>query len=267
MRYDSPKSEVSNNMRSNIPKVSIITVTYNAEKYLEETIESVLAQTYTEIEYIIIDGNSTDQTLDIIKKYAHKIDYWQSEPDQGIYDAMNKGLAKATGEYVWFMNAGDSIFAPDTLSQVFEMPPFASVYYGEAAYYDLEGNYLGLRSEVMPHQLPSQLTWQHFSKGMVVCHQSIIVRREIAPRYDLRHAYSADIDWVIKVLKLADSIRHTQLTLSKYKQGGFSKKFLRKSLWDRALILSKHFGKWHTLKNHVWIVCRAFFFFIKKKIK
>ncbi len=253
-------------MTSNLPLVSIITVTYNAEKYLDETIESVLAQTYPNIEYLIIDGNSSDQTPEIIKKYQDKIDFWQSEPDQGIYDAMNKGLAKATGEYVWFMNAGDTIDTPDTLSRVIEKPPFADIYYGEAAYYDLEGNYLGLRSEVMPHQLPEQLTWQHFSKGMVVCHQSIIVKKEVAPSYDLRHAYSADIDWVIKVLKQTRSIRHTHLILSKYKQGGFSKKFLRKSLWDRALILSKHFGTWHTLQNHLWIVLRAISFVFKKKI-
>ncbi len=252
-------------MTSILPLVSIITVTYNAEKYLEETIESVLAQTYPMIEYLIIDGKSTDATLEIIKKHQHQINFWQSEPDKGIYDAMNKGLAKAKGEYVWFMNAGDTIYAPDTLSEVMKNSSLADTYYGEAAYYDLQGNYLGLRSEVMPHQLPEKLSWKNFSKGMVVCHQSMIVKKEIAPSYDLRHAYSADIDWAIRVLKNSNKIVHTHQILSKYKQGGFSKKFLRQSLWDRAIILSKHFGLLRTSFNHIWIIVRAIFFKLKKK--
>ena len=88
------------------PVFSIITITYNASRWLEQTILGVLSQSYPNIEYIVIDGGSTDGTVDIIKQYASGISYWVSEPDKGIYDAMNKGLQKATGDYVWFINAG-----------------------------------------------------------------------------------------------------------------------------------------------------------------
>lgn len=91
-------------------KISIITVSYNAAKTIEQTIQSVVNQTYDNIEYIIIDGGSTDGTVDIIKKYEDKIAYWVSEPDKGIYDAMNKGILKASGEYIYFLGADDWLY-------------------------------------------------------------------------------------------------------------------------------------------------------------
>lgn len=91
-------------------KVSIVTIAYNCQSVIEETLLSVIGQTYANTEYIIIDGASTDSTVDIIKKYIGKIDYFKSEPDKGIYDAMNKGLQAATGDWVIFMNAGDSFY-------------------------------------------------------------------------------------------------------------------------------------------------------------
>ena len=100
------------------PVFSIITITYNASRWVESTILNVLSQSYPNIEYIVIDGGSTDGTVDIIKQYASGISYWVSEPDKGIYDAMNKGLEKATGDYVWFINAGDSLYTSDTVQSV-----------------------------------------------------------------------------------------------------------------------------------------------------
>ncbi|WP_346862596.1 glycosyltransferase family 2 protein [uncultured Draconibacterium sp.] len=99
--------------------ISIITVVYNGEKHLEQTIQSVLNQTYPSVEYILIDGGSKDGTLDIIKKYDDKIAYWISEKDNGIYDAMNKGILAATGEWINFMNAGDTFANEDTIEKVF----------------------------------------------------------------------------------------------------------------------------------------------------
>jgi glycosyltransferase involved in cell wall biosynthesis len=101
-------------------KISIITVSYNVVNTIEKTILSVINQTYPNIEYIIIDGGSTDGTIDIIKKYEDKLTYWVSEPDKGIYDAMNKGVIKATGTYCNFMNAGDKFFDENVLLNVFQ---------------------------------------------------------------------------------------------------------------------------------------------------
>lgn len=99
------------------PKFSIITVTYNAAKVLEDTIQSIVTQTYKNLEYIIVDGGSTDETLDIIHKYQEHITTVISEPDQGLYDAMNKGIKLATGDYLCFLNAGDGLHEDDTLLQ------------------------------------------------------------------------------------------------------------------------------------------------------
>lgn len=102
------------------PKISIITVSYNCKDTIGQTIQNVLKQTYPNIEYIIIDGNSTDGPREIIEQYADKLGYWISEPDNGIYDAMNKGLNAATGEWVLFRNSGDYFYEPTTIQQVFE---------------------------------------------------------------------------------------------------------------------------------------------------
>lgn len=101
------------------PTFSIITITYNAVRLVEQTLLNVLSQSYPNIEYIVIDGGSTDGTVDIIKQYESGLAYWVSEPDKGIYDAMNKGLQKATGDYVWFINAGDSLCSSDTVQSSF----------------------------------------------------------------------------------------------------------------------------------------------------
>lgn len=102
---------------SNKPLISIITVVYNGEKYLEETFQSVLKQTYDNVEYIIIDGGSTDGTLDIIRKYEDQIDYWVSEPDKGMYNALNKGFACSLGDYLGWINADDTLF-PNALQDI-----------------------------------------------------------------------------------------------------------------------------------------------------
>lgn len=248
----------------NSPLVSIITITYNAERFLEKTILSIVAQTYPHIEYIIIDGKSKDGTLDIIKRYEQHISYWISEPDKGIYDAMNKGLEAAKGDYVWFMNAGDEIFAPNTLANIMNLPP-ADVYYGETEFRDLAGKYMGLRSEVTPLKLPAKLTWRSLQMGLMVCHQAIIVRKSMAPLYDLAHHYSADTDWVIRVLKQTNNITNVKNNVAIYLQGGFSRRNLKKSLLDRFAIMRKHYGFLPTLWNHVRILFRSVWFLLRKR--
>lgn len=248
------------------PLISLITVTFNAESVLESTVQSIAGQEFTDYEYIIVDGGSTDGTLGIIRRYEPNISRWVSEPDTGLYDAMNKGLQMARGQYVWFMNAGDRIYNAHTLETIFKAHTAnADVYYGDALFFDNSGRDLGLRSQITPHRLPSALTWRDFRHGMVVCHQSFIVKRALAPPYNLAHPYSADVDWEIRCLKNAHTIVNVQAVLSRYLTGGFSKKNQRKSLLDRYLVLQKHFGLVANLLNHVWIGLRGAGFVLRRK--
>ena len=242
--------------------ISIITITYNAENFLEETIQSIIQQTCKNFEYIIVDGGSKDKTLDIIHQYEQHITKWISEPDEGIYDAMNKGIRLARGKYLWFMNAGDTIYDQNTLNQIYELKDSeADVFYGETMMYSTEHRLLGLRSEVTPLRLPQQLSWKSQRRGMVVCHQSFIARKSLEIMYDFKaHPYSADIDWEIRCLKKSKVIIHTQTILFNYLLGGFSKQHLRASLIDRYKILQKHYGYPNNLVNHLLIVLRFIWF-------
>jgi glycosyltransferase involved in cell wall biosynthesis len=248
--------------------VSIITVTYNAEQFLERTIRSIIGQTYPHIEYLIIDGASTDGTLAIIQQYEKHISVWISEPDRGLYDAMNKGLTRASGKYVWFMNAGDEIHDAHTLERIAaKFSENGDVYYGDALFVSPDNRELGLRSVLTPHKLPLNLSWRDMRLGMVVCHQSFIVRRSIAPPYEPAYRYSADVDWEIKCLKRAGKVVFVEGVLSRYLTGGFSRKHLRKSLLDRYAVLQKHFGTLGALKNHLLIAARGISFMWKKRGK
>lgn len=143
------------------PKISVITVCYNAANTIKDTILSVLNQTYNNIEYIIIDGNSTDGTLDIIREYSERIAYIVSEPDRGIYDAMNKGIKIASGNWINFMNAGDSYYSDHVLEQITNyMSNNNSLYYGDAWVNSIKKRYWG------------KFTSIKLSIGNI-CHQSI----------------------------------------------------------------------------------------------
>ncbi len=239
------------------PKLSIVTIVYNGEDVLEGTIKSVVSQTYPSIEYIIVDGASKDGTLEIIQKYKEHIDILVSEPDKGLYDAMNKGISLATGDYLWFMNAGDHIPNPQVVEQIFKNDTDGDVYYGECMFVDDDRKHLGLRSEQTPHQLPQHLNWKDMARGMVVSHQSFILRRELAPPY-IENNLSADIDWVIVGLKRAKKIIHTQMVISEYLVGGLSKQKHFQSLKDRFVVLQKHFGFFPNIIHHIRIVLRRF---------
>ena len=156
-----------------VPKISIITVVFNGESLIERTIKSVLEQTFASIEYIIVDGLSNDGTLSIAKQYSSSITKIISEKDHGIYDAMNKGLKMATGNYILFLNAGDELYAKDTLSKVFENFINADVYYGNTAITNNKGDVVADR-RLTP---PLRLTWKSFKFGMCVSHQSFIAKR------------------------------------------------------------------------------------------
>lgn len=231
------------------PKLSVITIVYNNAKDIERTMLSVLDQTYPHIEYILIDGASTDGTREIIGKYRDRLAQFISEPDQGIYDAMNKGLALATGDYVLFMNSGDEIYAPETVTEVFGTESSADIYYGETEMYDQNWKSLGQRR----HCAPEVFNWKSFRYGMSVSHQAIYVKRSLAQPYDLRYKYSSDIDWVIKAAKNASSIVNTHMYVAKYLVGGISKQKHFESLKERFRIFTKYYGLIPNLINHIFI--------------
>lgn len=239
------------------PKFSIITVTYNAASVIMPTLESVIAQGYTDYEYILVDGGSKDDTVAIAKtsgiQFAHVI----SERDKGIYDAMNKGISLATGDYLCFLNAGDAFYAPDTLQTIAdaiadenELP---DVLYGETAEVDDSRKFVKMRRL----QAPEKLDWRSFRNGMLVCHQAFYARREIAPMYDLKYRLSADVDWCIKVMKRAKKMVNVNATVVNYLQNGISLQCHRQSLIERFKIMSKHYGLLPTIGRHIWFVIRA----------
>jgi glycosyltransferase involved in cell wall biosynthesis len=250
--------------------ISVITVVYNSVHLLERTIRSILEQSYPNIEYLIIDGGSKDGTLDIIRKYDDRIAFWSSGPDKGLYDAMNKGLEAATGDYVWFLNSGDLPFDPDTLTKIFSesgTEPHAAIYYGDTMVVGPDYSEIGLR-RLRP---PEKLTWKSFRKGMLVCHQAILVRRAIAARYDLKYPHSADFDWVIHALKKAGgqegrkAIVNTHQVLCRFLDGGQSKQTIRVSLLERFDIMRRNYGLIPTVLRHIPIAIRFLWYVLRHK--
>ena len=239
------------------PSISVITVVYNGVDLLAATMDSVLSQTYPHIEYILVDGNSKDGTQSLIQSYEHKIAKWISEPDKGLYDAMNKGLKMATGDFVWFINAGDRIYTKHTVQSLIDQYSVGDdILYGEVQLVNEQGEYLGTRSELTSQKLPQQLSWRSLKYGMCVCHQAFLPRRELAPEYALDNL-SADIEWLIQCLKKAHQIKATELILAEYLVGGLSKKRHWEGLKGRYKILKKYYGFIPNLFHHFVIVGRA----------
>src|ERR1700761_5458365 len=228
------------------PKLSVITIVYNNVRDIERTMLSVINQTYQNVEYIIVDGLSNDGTLDIIHKYSDKVAKLISEKDEGIYDAMNKGLAASTGDYVVFMNSGDEFYAADTVANVFAVAEDADIYYGETEMINDDGESLGQRR----HKAPEKFTWRGFKFGMSISHQAIYVRRSLTEPYDRRYQLSADIDWIIRAAKKAKKIVNVHQYVAKYLVGGMSKTKHRQSLMERFDIMKRYYGLVPTLFNH-----------------
>ena len=238
------------------PVFSVITVTYNAAAVLEDTIQSVIAQTYHHVEYIIVDGASKDGTTGIIDRYRDRIARVVSEPDGGLYDAMNKGIALATGDYLCFLNAGDSFHEDDTLQQiVHSLAPhdtLPGVTYGETDLVDCEGHFVRKRRL----SAPEVLTWKSFRQGMLVCHQAFFARRDLVEPYDLRYRFSADFDWCIRVMKKAHVLHNAHLVVIDYLDEGLTTANRRASLLERFRIMCRHYGVLSTVLHHAWFVVR-----------
>ncbi len=239
------------------PRFSIITVTYNAAAVIEPTLQSVAAQTYKNYEHLLIDGASTDDTLARAVASGISFSHIVSEKDNGLYDAMNKGISLATGDYLCFLNAGDALYAPDTLERMVAalegMDELPHVLYGETAEVDEERRFIRMRRL----QAPEVLTWKSFKQGMLVCHQAFFVRRDKALSYDLKYRLSADVDWCIRVMKNSQTLVNTGTIIVNYLQNGLSLQNHRASLLERFDIMCKHYGIVSTVLHHVWFVVRA----------
>ncbi len=259
-------------------RITYVTITYNAAKVLQRTLDSVLQQDYPNIVHLIIDGASTDDTLKLVDDYiarsnaaenGHRIQV-TSEPDKGIYDAMNKGLRSLDGDYVCFLNAGDFLPTPDTVSKIAEAATnthhpspntqLPAVMYGDTDIVDDEGRFLHHR-RLSP---PEHLTWKSFRQGMLVCHQAFYARTDfaIATPYDMQYRYSADVDWCIRVMKAAEKenipLLNLKMVVANYTEEGQTTLHHRESLCERYKVMEHHYGRIQTCLLHVWFVIRAF---------
>ena len=252
-------------------RITYVTITYNAAKVLQRTLDSVLAQDYPNIEHLIIDGASTDDTLKIVDDYiarsnaaenGHQIQV-SSEPDKGIYDAMNKGLRSMTGDYVCYLNAGDFLPTTDTASRIAQQVEASgntpAVLYGDTDIVDGEGRFLHHR-RLAP---PENLTWKSFRQGMLVCHQAFYARTDfaIATPYDMQYRYSADVDWCIRVMKAAAKenvpMLNLHMVVANYTQEGQTTLHHRESLWERYRVMERHYGRVQTFLLHCWFAVRS----------
>ena len=258
-------------------KITIATVTYNAAALIERTIASVEAQDYPYVQHVIVDGHSQDDTLEAVHHYQERNSLAAqpreinclSEPDEGLYDAMNKALDMATGDYIVFLNAGDCLHDATTLAKVAaaaqqgatQTGHLPAVVYGNTNLVDAKGQYVGPR-RLTP---PAVLTWRSFRNGMLVCHQAFYARLDIARNieYDTRYHFSADVDWCIRVMKEAERrnlpLTYADAVVANYTEEGQSTINHRESLRERYQVMVCHYGKITTALMHLWFAVRTIF--------
>jgi len=216
------------------PLITVVTVVYNGVEFLEDTIKSVIKQTYDNVEYIIVDGGSTDGTSEIIRKYEHAIDYWVSEPDRGIYDAMNKAIDLGCGKWINFMNAGDSFFDASVLAQVFSGP---SVFTGfDVIYGNHEVVYSNKKKIVEAGKTES--LW----KGSQFCHQSAFVRLNYhkIEKFNICRNIAADFEFFYNSKKTGSKTTYQPYVFSRISAGGVSDARRIDSILEWWLIVDKN---------------------------
>lgn len=203
----------------NRDKITVITVVYNGYDIIEKTILSVINQNYNNIEYLIIDGGSNDGTTDIIRKYSKNIHYWCSEPDKGVYDAMNKGIEKASGQWINFMNAGDFFFSENVVSDIFssdnDFYKYALIY-GDTEFRLDQFSYI-----VKAYDNSTTNEFMPFS------HQASFVKSEVAKntKFDLKYRIAADAAFCLRLLREGYAFKHIPIVVCSYEaQDGISVK-------------------------------------------
>lgn len=216
------------------PKISIITACYNSEKTIEQTIKSVINQTYENIEYIIVDGASTDGTMEIVEKYKDQIDIIISEPDEGIYDAFNKGALHATGDFVQYLGSDDYLI-DDTaifdIKNIIQERPDVVIVYGGIIFKNDSTGYMSI--------LNKEIDYSEFKRGTMIPHPATFTKREIMLKvglFDSSYRIAADYDLTAKIFKkYADRIFHFQRLVSVFRLGGISSQLLNKNLINKEM--------------------------------
>jgi glycosyltransferase involved in cell wall biosynthesis len=240
--------------------LSVISIAYNNINGLKKTLEVFSDHSFNgALELVVVDGNSSDGTKEFLATQTVCIN-WVSEKDKGIYNAMNKGLQMAKGDYVWFLNSGDFANDAATIERLLaELEAGPDAVYAETMMVDEHWQPLGTRSAMSTRSLPEQLTWKSFQMGMNVGHQSFVVKRALAAPYDESFRYVADIDWMISTLKNCKNIVKMDGVLACFTLDGFSSKHRKASNTERFNVLKKHYGTLPNLWNHFKIVLRKYF--------
>lgn len=253
-------------------KFTIVTCTYNAAPVLQRTLDSVLSQKYADVEHLILDGLSKDDTVRMALAYKERSEKLGndhdvvviSEKDGGLYDAMNKGIRHATGDYIVFLNAGDTFPDSDTLdtiaSSIGDGEQLPGVLYGDTNIVDMDHHFLRHR-RLTP---PKRLTWRSFKLGMLVCHQAFYARTDLAKETLYNNAdyrFSADVDWCIRIMKLCAkrhlALRNVNAVIVDYLDGGMTNKNHNASLKERFHVMAKHYGYVQTVFLHLYFVLRS----------
>lgn len=237
------------------PLFSIITVTFNAGDVIQPTLNSIKEQTFKDFEHLIVDGASRDNTLETARNTNIPQMKIFSEPDKGLYDAMNKSIRLASGEYLIFLNAGDSFADRDALQRLADCADDnADIIYGQTQVVNAARQVIGMRHLTAPDVLSAD----SFKHGMLVCHQAFVARRSIVPFYDLSYRFSADYDWCIKCLrKSRKNVYVGTRPIISFLTEGLTDKNHKKSLKERFHIMCKHYGTITAIMLHISFIPRA----------
>ena len=237
------------------PLFSIITVTYNAASTLPATLASVKEQSCKLYEYIVMDGVSKDNTVQLATDANIPNARIISSPDKGLYDAMNKAIDIATGEYLIFLNAGDAFHSPDTLQKIADVimnHDFPGIVYGQTQLVNANRQRIGDRHL----SAPEELTLKSFAEGMLVCHQAFIALRRITGHYDLRYRFSADYEWCIRCLQHSRRNVYIPHTIIDYLSEGLTTANRKASLKERFKIMCYYYGTIPTVLRHLKFIPR-----------
>lgn len=222
---------LKNHSEANSPKISIVTIVLNGRDVLEKTISSVICQTYDDIQYIVIDGASTDGTLEVIKQYEKNIDIWISENDSGIYDAMNKGFERSKGEWVLFLNAGDFLVNKNVVSDVVKFINKqgieADLIYGDKHTYGKVVKATAIKDSLL-------------RGGFFACHQSMFFRQD--NRYNTRFKIFGDFELISRMYTSGKKFLYVNFPISDYDENGISSKISYRTRIEKLYCLVRYFG-------------------------